>query len=94
MVAFLSSAHDQIAALKPASIFDKVPRDFFLEDGNKGAEYIRSGNCYEWKYAVSAFLKPKSVLEIGVRYGYSLASFAFGSPKLERIEGWDACRCR
>lgn len=83
---------DGIRALKPKSIFDVVPERFFIERDEPGhKEYIRCGNYYEWKYAVAAFLEPRSILEIGVRYGYSLACMIEGSGCAREVEGWDAC---
>ena len=35
---------------------------------------------YRLKAAIAAVLQPKSILEIGVRYGYSAAAFLHGSP--------------
>jgi 2-polyprenyl-3-methyl-5-hydroxy-6-metoxy-1,4-benzoquinol methylase len=35
---------------------------------------------YQLKAAIAAVLQPKSILEIGVRYGYSAAAFLHGSP--------------
>ncbi len=36
--------------------------------------------CYRFKSAVSAVLRPASILEMGVRYGYSAAAFLAASP--------------
>jgi len=86
------STLDLIQALKPKSIFDVVPEYFFPERDTPGhREYIRGGNYYEWKYAVAAHLAPRSILEIGVRYGYSLACFIHGSGQVVEVEGWDSC---
>jgi|SRR5689334_15197476 len=89
MVASSLSAFDQISALRPKSILDVVPRECFLELGQPGYEHIGNGNCYEWKYAIAKYLQPKSILEIGVRYGYSLCSFIAGC-EASYIEGMDA----
>lgn len=88
MVACSSSAFDQINALRPRSILDVVPREVFIELGQPGYEHIGNGNCFEWKYAIAKWLQPKSILEIGVRYGYSLCSFLCAGP-LSRITGID-----
>jgi predicted O-methyltransferase YrrM len=45
--------------------------------------------CYEFKFGISRLLRPKSILEIGVRYGYSAAAFLSGSPGAEYV-GLDA----
>jgi predicted O-methyltransferase YrrM len=62
----------------------------FLELGTDGYQHIGNGNSFEWKYAVAKRLQPKSILEIGVRFGYSLACFICASQSLEYVEGWDA----
>jgi len=82
---------DSIKQHKPKSIFDVVPETVFAERDDPAHPYIRSRNCYEWKYAISKFLQPGSVLEIGVRLGYSLASFVMASGRLRYAEGWDDC---
>lgn len=90
MVASSLSAFDQISALRPKSILDVVPRECFLELGQPGYGHIGNGNCYEWKYAIAKYLQPKSILEIGVRYGYSLCSMISGSGAVGYVEGWDS----
>jgi len=74
------------------NIFDLIPADIFaLELGiPEHDEYIRSGNCYEHYYELAKKYKPKSILEIGTRYGYSLCSMVAGSmDTVEYVEGWD-----
>lgn len=82
---------EQIAQHKPASIFDVLDRSIFSPDFDKPAEmaYIESGNCYEWYYAIGKHYKPSRILEIGVRFGYSLASLIKGSGGLVYVQGWD-----
>lgn len=84
------TSYEQIATCKPASIFDVVPRGVFLEADDKFHGYITGRNCYEWKYAISKWLQPRSILEIGVRFGYSLCAMAAASDRLESIFGFDA----
>ncbi len=36
--------------------------------------------CYDWKFRLARLIKPQSVLEIGVRYGYSAAAILAASP--------------
>src|SRR5205814_10569899 len=36
---------------------------------------------YRLKWAIARYLRPASILEIGVRFGYSAAAFLHGSPK-------------
>jgi len=73
-------------------IFDLIPEDIFIQDiGNpEHDEYIKSGNCYEHYYDLAKKYNPKSILEIGTRYGYSLCSMVAGSmDTVEYVEGWD-----
>lgn len=44
---------------------------------------------YRIKYAVSKFFKPRTILEIGVRYGYSAFAFLTATPTA-MYHGWDA----
>lgn len=81
---------EHILALKPRSIFDVVPEAIFIErDHPDHAPYIRSDNYYEIKYAIAKFLQPRSILEVGVRYGYSLCSLIAGAGAVERITAID-----
>ena len=74
------------------SILDLIPTDIFALDLGvpEHDEYIKSGNCYEHYYELAKKYKPKSILEIGTRYGYSLCSMVAGSmDTVEYVEGWD-----
>ena len=74
---------------KPSSILDVVPKDFFIEIGTSHDEYILSGNYYEWYYAIAKTFAPNKILEIGVRYGYSLGSMLAGSTNSKSVVGYD-----
>jgi len=82
---------NKLLAKKPNSIFDIISKDFFKEDLGlpQHDKYLYSGNYYEIYYALSAYYNPKSILEIGVRRGYSLISLIAGSDDVEYAEGWD-----
>lgn len=74
------------------SILTILPEQVFANEINipEHAEYIKSGNYYEHYYELSSKLQPLSILEIGVRFGYSLCSmFAGCNNKNVYIEGWD-----
>ncbi len=80
---------DQLATFKPASIFEVVGREFFTDLGKPEHDaYLLSGECYEWYYAVSKWLQPKTILEIGVRLGYSMRSMLEGCPTAS-VVGYD-----
>jgi hypothetical protein len=77
----------QLLAAKPKSIFEIIPMEFFSE--MDGYNYYKTGNYYEWMYALSAVIRPTSYLEIGVRYGFSFLPVLLGSPNLRTATGWD-----
>lgn len=72
---------------KPTSIRNIIPSEFYtrLED----YDYIWSQNYYEWCYAIAKTLKPRTFLEIGVRFGFSFLPFLEGNPDMEYALGWD-----
>lgn len=78
---------DQILANKPDSIFDILPEELFAMDLD--TNYARSGNCWEWNYAVAKTIQPTSYLEIGVRFGYSLLPTLVAAPSLTYALGMD-----
>lgn len=51
----------------------------FVHPEDANADYMLSGQCYEWYAGYAAALKPKSILEIGTRRGYSLLAMLFGA---------------
>ena len=78
---------EEITAAKPASIHDIIPSEFFTKYDSY--DYVWSGNCFEWYYAISKVLKPKTFMEIGVRYGFSFLPTLVGTDTLEYALGWD-----
>lgn len=72
---------------KPESIFDVIPHEFFTKYDKY--DYILSGNCFEWYYAIAKTLQPKTFMEIGVRFGFSFLPTLVGSEQLEYALGWD-----
>ena len=80
----------RILKLKPNSIFDIITESFFFELGTPHDEYLKCGNYYEFYYAIAKYYAPKSILEIGVRYGYSLASMMCGgASSIKKVVGYD-----
>lgn len=77
-----------LLAHKPSSIFDVVDNRLFLEVGTAHDQYLKCGNYYEVYYAIAKHYQPKSILEIGVRYGYSLGVMASACDPLQAI-GFD-----
>ena len=81
---------EKVLNLTPSSILDKVDSKFFIEiEQEQHQSYIKSGNYYENYYALSSYYQPKSILEIGVRYGYSLGSIISASNVIEKVTGID-----
>jgi hypothetical protein len=79
---------EQIIAAKPDSIFDVIP-EAFITDLDK-YDYVYSGNCFEWYYAIGKVLKPESFIEIGVRFGFSFLPTMVGADEsLDYALGWD-----
>jgi predicted O-methyltransferase YrrM len=81
---------EEILSLKPKSIFDVVDNTVFIEKNEtRHHDYMLCENYYEIYYAISKYYQPKSILEIGVRYGYSLYSMIAAADNLEYVVGYD-----
>jgi predicted O-methyltransferase YrrM len=82
--------NETIRGLKPTSIFDVSDENFFIERHTPN-DYMppASTDYYEIYYAIANWYKPKSILEIGVRYGYSLYTMVMGSDLVETAVGYD-----
>lgn len=76
-----------IYAAKPESIHDVVDTEFFTRYDKY--DYVFSGNCFEWYWALGKALQPKTFLEIGVRFGFSFLPTIQSSRKAEYALGWD-----
>ena len=76
-----------IEANKPASIHTVIPEIFFAAYDRY--DYVYSGNCFEWYYALGKALQPKTFFEIGVRFGFSFLPAMVGSDAMEYALGWD-----
>ena len=77
----------EILKNKPESIHDIIPSDFFTR--YESYDYIWSKNYYEWNYAISKVINPKSYMEIGVRFAFSFLPALLGSSNIEYALGWD-----
>ena len=78
---------EEIIKFKPKSIHDLIPSEFFTKYDNW--DYVHSKNCFEWYYAISKAIQPKTFMEIGVRFGFSFLPTLLGSDSLEYALGWD-----
>ena len=66
-------------------------RDFACPDDPLSQLFQEWVAYYRLKFAIARVLQPKSILEVGVRYGYSAISFLHGSPSAKYL-GIDADR--
>lgn len=58
-----------------------------LQPGDRNADFVTSNNCYSWYGHIGVVLRPKRILEFGVRYGYAIKSLINGSEQ-SPIEVW------
>lgn len=78
---------NEILNNKPKSIHDVIPSEFFTKYDSY--DYVWSGNCFEWYWALGKTLKPKTFMEIGVRFGFSFLPTIQASTEMEYALGWD-----
>lgn len=62
--------------------------DDVIEEEDRGAAYLQAKETYAWYAAVAAAVQPRSVVEIGVRYGYSAIALRRGH-YFESYTGFD-----
>jgi hypothetical protein len=72
---------------KPESIHDVIDTEFFIKYDKY--DYVYSGNCFEWYWALGKALQPKTFMEIGVRFGFSFLPTIQASNNVEFALGWD-----
>lgn len=77
----------KILNAKPESIHDVIPTEFYTRYDKY--DYVFSGNCFEWYWALGKALQPKTFLEIGVRFGFSFLPMIQASEAMEYALGWD-----
>ena len=61
---------------------------YFL-GGEAASDYARSDNYYEWYFTYAQGIRPRRVLEIGVRLGYSAIAMVLGYPGLGELVLFD-----
>jgi hypothetical protein len=80
---------DQLrAALQSASFTEEVLLADVLHPLDAEADWTRQGT-YPWYWAIGRAFRPTSILEIGTRFGYSLASLIKGSERVARVVSYD-----
>ncbi len=60
-----------------------------IQDKDKAVNLYRNNPTYVIYHQIARLLKPKSILEVGVRFGYSLASLACGAGLSVNVFGVD-----
>jgi hypothetical protein len=50
-----------------------------VQSMDDGQDYLSGNNCYGWYYAAGRCRAPKTIAEVGVRFGYSLKAMALGA---------------
>lgn len=50
-----------------------------LQPCDAGRDYVTGDNNYVWLYLLGKLVRPRSIVETGTRFGYSLLSFMSGS---------------
>jgi predicted O-methyltransferase YrrM len=60
-----------------------------VREVDHGAEFLGQ-ETYVWYYVLGQYFRPKSILEIGTRYGYSLKCLVLGSGVAETIWSYDS----
>lgn len=102
---FFNDSTFEVTARKPArpGRFDLVKRIENLDDAltpyyspkdrvltKEGQKHpAHSRNYYEWYYSYAQALRPTTVLEIGVLYGYSSIAMIMGHPDIQRLYLFD-----
>lgn len=78
-----------LTKVKPELITTLIDQAFYELDNKRNKhEWTSDSNCYEWYVAVGRYFKPVKILEIGVRYGYSLMALAIGA-NAKVLKGYD-----
>jgi predicted O-methyltransferase YrrM len=75
--------------LKRSKQSDKEILGTMLRSEDAGHDYLQSNDYYSWYQAITTFLSPKKVGEIGVRFGYSSTAMLSGNNSIEKLVGWD-----
>ena len=78
---------EELLKNKPKSIHELIPSEFFTKYDSY--DYVWSGNCFEWYWALGKTIQPKTFMEIGVRFGFSFLPTIQSSANLEYALGWD-----
>lgn len=58
-----------------------------LQDRDRNCDFVLGNNYYSWFAAIGQYFRPKRILEIGTRYGYSMKAFVEGADYI--MEAYD-----
>ena len=73
--------------MKPVPIINALLPLVHQED--RAADYIHSGTYYEWYAAYAQYFRPRRILEIGSRRGYSLAAMLLATDSIDLVVSID-----
>ncbi len=73
--------------MKPVPIVDALLP--LVHQDDRSADYIHSGTYYEWYAAYAQYFRPRRILEIGSRRGYSLAAMLLATNSIDRVVSID-----
>lgn len=65
-----------------APLTDRAVLGALVQEVDRGCEWVEGSNNYVWWYGIGLHWRPASVVEIGSRFGYSLAAIAMPSAVL------------
>ena len=63
-----------------------------LQPMDKDAEFVTGDNNYVWFYLIGKYFRPKTIAEMGTRFGYSMKAFVKGAghaPKFYSLWSFD-----
>jgi hypothetical protein len=80
---------DRIGAAYAIAPCDTVILGDALQDMDRGEAYLQNKGTYAWYWAIGRVLQPRTVAEIGVRFGYSALAIAKGAEEATGYYGFD-----
>jgi hypothetical protein len=79
----------QIRAAYAIAPCDAVILGDALQPCDRGEDYLQDKRSYAWYWAIGRVVMPRSMAEIGVRFGYSGVAVSKGCGRLESFTGFD-----
>lgn len=75
--------------LAPGPLLDRIAELPAVHEPDRGRAWFSSPGYYPVFSALASLARPRRLLEVGSRRGYSLVAFAHGAPTIERIVAID-----